>query len=404
MSSIALFPCIPTLESEIVSELATILELKVYTDEDLFRETAARFGCDAGRLRKMMYGKTSVFNQFTLEKEKDTELFKRVIADKLCGPEQYLFYGFLSALIAPKVTEVLRVLVVDTKDRRVERGLQEGISEKDVKNTIHDQDVRAFGWTDFLHQAEAYDSSLYDLLVPVEDLSYQEIAKEIVGYFHKTSVLRSTGSQKAATNMLVVAEIRSLLLSRGHDLVVRAEGDSVTVLVKNSVLNFGGLSDELTELVDQVAGVREVTVEKCKMYTDSIYRQQKFELPSKVLFVDDERDFVQTVSQRLISRDVGTYGVYNGEEALELIAEDRPEVMVLDLKMPGLHGVEVLRRAKKVAPEIEVIILTGHGTTKDMEECMDLGAFAYLNKPVDIDELSLTIKAANDKVHGKSEK
>jgi two-component system, OmpR family, response regulator CpxR len=130
-----------------------------------------------------------------------------------------------------------------------------------------------------------------------------------------------------------------------------------------------------------------------------VSRPQPLELPSKVLFVDDEREFVQTVSQRLISRDVGTYGVYDGKEALDLIAEDSPEVMVLDLKMPGMHGVEVLRQTKEIAPEIEVIILTGHGTTKDMEECMQLGAFAYMNKPVNIEELSATIKAANDKVH-----
>lgn len=115
-------------------------------------------------------------------------------------------------------------------------------------------------------------------------------------------------------------------------------------------------------------------------------------------FVDDEKEFVQTVSQRLISRDVGTYGVYNGEDALELVTEDRPDVMVLDLKMPGLHGVEVLRRTKEIAPEVEVIILTGHGTSEDMEQCMKLGAFAYMNKPVNIEELSASIKKAYERI------
>ncbi|PIE63474.1 MAG: hypothetical protein CSA26_12705 [Desulfobacterales bacterium] len=100
-----------------------------------------------------------------------------------------------------------------------------------------------------------------------------------------------------------------------------------------------------------------------------------------------------------MSRDVGTYGVFNGEEALELISEDTPEVMVLDLKMPGMNGIEVLRRTKEMAPGVEIIILTGHGTVKDERECMELGAFAYLNKPVDIEKLSATIKAANEKAH-----
>jgi CheY-like chemotaxis protein len=199
--------------------------------------------------------------------------------------------------------------------------------------------------------------------------------------------------------MKMVAEIENLLLRKGHKMAVKAKGGNVTLVIQNSVLNFTGLKNDVTELVQQVTGVREVAIERCKSYVESVYRQQKFELPSKVLFVDDEREFVQTVSQRLISRDVGTYGVYDGKEALDLIVEDRPEVMVLDLKMPGMHGVEVLRQTKELAPEIEVIILTGHGTTKDMEECMKLGAFAYMNKPVNIEELSATIKAANDKIH-----
>jgi two-component system, OmpR family, response regulator CpxR len=197
----------------------------------------------------------------------------------------------------------------------------------------------------------------------------------------------------------MLAEIENLFLGHGHKMAVKVQDGNVTLLVPNTVFNFNGMKNDLTELVQQVTGVREVAIERCKSFGDSVYRQQKFELPSKVLFVDDEREFVQTVSQRLISRDVGTYGVYDGKQALDLIVEDRPEVMVLDLKMPGMHGVEVLRRTKEMAPEIEVIILTGHGTTKDMEECMKLGAFAYMNKPVNIEELSATIKAANDKVH-----
>jgi DNA-binding response OmpR family regulator len=72
--------------------------------------------------------------------------------------------------------------------------------------------------------------------------------------------------------------------------------------------------------------------------------------------------------------------------------------MILDLKMPGIDGIEVLRRVKKTQPAIEVIILTGHGSEADKKVCMELGAFAYLQKPVDIDELSGTIKAAHEKI------
>jgi two-component system response regulator CpxR len=403
MSSIALFPCLPTLESGIIGELSSILTLKVYTDENLLGDAVALFGCNAGRLRKMVHGRTSVFNQFTLEKEKTVNLLRLILADKLSEPEQYLFHGFLTSLIPPQVSEVLRVAVVDTKENRIARSMGEGLSQWEAKKSIHTQDVSAFSWTDFLFNKEAYDSSLYDLVIPVEKRDHRKITKDILGCFHKTSVLRTPQSQQAVQNMKLAAESERVLLENGHKLDIISESGTITLHLQDSVLNFGDLQSELSELVKQVAGVSEVTVEESKSYADSIYRQQKFELPSKVLFVDDEREFVKTVSQRLISRDVGTYGVYDGKQALDLIVEDQPEVMVLDLKMPGLHGVEVLRRTKDVAPEIEVIILTGHGTTRDMEECMKLGAFAYMNKPVNIEELSVTIKAANDKVHARIE-
>jgi DNA-binding NtrC family response regulator len=71
--------------------------------------------------------------------------------------------------------------------------------------------------------------------------------------------------------------------------------------------------------------------------------------------------------------------------------------------MPGIDGIEVLRKVKASRPDIEVIILTGHGSEADRKVCMDLGAFAYLHKPVNIDELSDTLKQANEKVQKKKQ-
>jgi YesN/AraC family two-component response regulator len=89
---------------------------------------------------------------------------------------------------------------------------------------------------------------------------------------------------------------------------------------------------------------------------------------------------------------------YDGESALDMINDDEPEVMILDLKMPGINGIEVLRKVKETRPEIEVIILTGQGSEEDRKICMDLGAFAYLHKPVKIDFLSETLKKAKEKM------
>ena len=121
----------------------------------------------------------------------------------------------------------------------------------------------------------------------------------------------------------------------------------------------------------------------------------------KVLLVDDEQKFVEALSERLQMRDMENETVYDGEEALSFVDDKEPDVMVLDLKMPGIDGMEVLRRVKKKFPSIQVIILTGHGTDRDEEESRRIGVYDYLKKPVDIEVLVSRIKAAHmNKIEG----
>lgn len=397
MSSIAIFPCRHTPAENIAKELANRVTLKMYTDENLISDTAAAFSISEDKLRTAMFGRTSVFNKFTLEREKLINMLKQTLHQRLNSTDQYLFEGFLTSLIPSRVNHVLKVLVVDAQSDRISYALANGVSEKQAQKSRKEFDKMAYGWTDFLFNKEAYESSLYDLVIPVAQKTEEELVEAIIKCFHTTSVLHTNESQQAVSDMLVEGKIEHILLEKGHKIgIVVVEGDAV-LTVEEDVFNFGKLEEELSQLARQVEGVGKVTVKQSPSAKKSIYRRQKFELPSKVLFVDDEKEFVQTVSERLISRDVGTYGVYDGEAALEVVNEDQPDVMVLDLKMPGLHGVEVLRQTKELAPEVEVIILTGHGTMDDMQQCMELGAFAYMNKPVDIEELSATIKAASEK-------
>ena len=114
----------------------------------------------------------------------------------------------------------------------------------------------------------------------------------------------------------------------------------------------------------------------------------------KILLVDDEEKFVQTLSERMQIREVGSDIALDGEQALKQLKEKQPDVMVLDLKMPGMDGMEVLRRVKDAYPDVQVIMLTGHGSEKDEEEARKLGAFEYLQKPVEIDELMKHVKRA----------
>jgi DNA-binding response OmpR family regulator len=114
----------------------------------------------------------------------------------------------------------------------------------------------------------------------------------------------------------------------------------------------------------------------------------------KVLMVDDEEDFVKTLAERMKMRDLESDVALNGEQALQLVQDDVPDVMVLDLKMPGVDGMEVLRRVRETYPKVQVVILTGHGSEKDEAEARRLGAYAYLRKPVEIEVLIKTLRSA----------
>lgn len=116
-----------------------------------------------------------------------------------------------------------------------------------------------------------------------------------------------------------------------------------------------------------------------------------------VLLVDDEIDYVETLVKRMKKRQVGVFGVQSGEEALEFMEENRIDVVVLDVRMPGMGGIETLRAIKQKFPLVEVIMLTGHASLEVAREGMELGAFDYLIKPINIDELLFKLQDANEK-------
>lgn len=114
----------------------------------------------------------------------------------------------------------------------------------------------------------------------------------------------------------------------------------------------------------------------------------------RLLLVDDEEEFVRALAERLSLRDLSSRTAFSGEDALRFVGHHGPHIMVLDLKMPGTPGMEVLRLVKARYPEIQVIVLTGHGNDLDEAEARALGVFDYLRKPVDIELLVDRIRCA----------
>jgi len=113
-----------------------------------------------------------------------------------------------------------------------------------------------------------------------------------------------------------------------------------------------------------------------------------------VLLVDDEVEFLETLEKRLRKRNIGVKVATSGEEALEVLGSESPDVVVLDVKMPGMDGIETLREIKRRKPLVEVVMLTGHANVEVVIQGMEMGAFDYLMKPVDIDELVYKLQDA----------
>ncbi len=127
-------------------------------------------------------------------------------------------------------------------------------------------------------------------------------------------------------------------------------------------------------------------------------------IPTRVMIVDDEEDFVEMLKLRLEEAGERVTPAHSGIQCLNLLKEKEHDVIVLDIKMPGLDGIDTLREIKINFPLVEVIMLTGHGTTETAVQGMKLGAYDYLLKPADFEELQQKLEGARKKKEEQEER
>ena len=116
--------------------------------------------------------------------------------------------------------------------------------------------------------------------------------------------------------------------------------------------------------------------------------------PVRLLLVDDEKDFVNILAKRFKHRNIDVTKAFSGTEAIQALRENEFDVAVLDLKMEDMDGIEVLKIFKIMDPRLAVIMLTGHGSAESAEQGLKLGAFDYLSKPCELEDLVQKIMQA----------
>ena len=393
-------------EESVVREVMARTGCRRIHDADIVAEASRRSAIAESKIKRAFSSRTSVFNQFTLEKERSLAYIRLAVAD-LITSDNAIITSFSGQLIPATISHTLRVCLIAPKSFRIATASeQHGLSEKDAARQVQKREEACSFWIDSLFSnGDPWDPILYDIVIPVDKMSLQDAAALIADYAGNDIIQPTAESKQALEDFRLAAETETALVQQGHTVEVYAKDGAVTLTINKHVLRLNRLQEELKSIAAPIAGVKSVETKTGKdFHKADIYRKHNFEMPSKVLLVDDEREFVKTLSERLIMRDMGSAIAYDGESALRLIKEDEPEVIIVDLKMPGINGFDVLRRVKESHPEIEVIILTGHGSEEDRQLCMDLGAFAYLQKPLDINMLSATIQQANEKIRQRKDK
>lgn len=387
---------------EVANGAAQMLSYHILTDA-LFTETAKRYSLPEEKLKRAVYGPPPLLGNFNRERAKPVAYLKATLGD-LVKDGDIVYHSFAAHLLPRNIAHILRICLIANHDYRVENAIKvEGISEKEARRRIKRDDEERAQWTQYLCELAPYNENLYDVVIPMQSTSVDDAIALIYENAMKEAVRPTSQSQQAVEDFILASRVNVALLEEGHyDLTVRCANGSVTVEINRTVVRMEHFMGQIGKIAETVPGVIAAqAVLGPKFHQPPKMFNIEFEIPRKVLLVDDEKEFVHTLSERLQTRSLESSVVYDGEQALSFVETDEPEVMVLDLKMPGIDGMEVLRRIKKDHPDVEVIILTGHGSEKEEVLALELGAFAYLQKPVNVDVLAQKMKEAYRRINEK---
>lgn len=396
MPILSMFSPAYCLAEELAQAMSEALSIHVLEDRRIIAEASSAFGMPENKFYRALFGKPSLFNVFTREQERCVSCFKAVVARHLLE-DDLLMMGLSGSIVPKAVTHVLKICLTAEPEFRVRVAARaHNLDAKALAKLIAQEDEARSRWTEYLAQSGSGQTMQCDILIPMESTSVSEAVELVQDRARRAVTLPTAESSQAAQDFALAARVEAALAVKGHVLRVDARQGRIVLRVEKNVVRPERLEDELRSIVQSEIGETpslEITIGPDLFRTD-IYRPFDFENPAKVLVVDDERDFAATLSERLKMREMGAAVVTSGEEALRVVEEDEPEVILLDLKMPEINGVEMLRMIHQGHPHVPVIILSGAATEKDIQACLGYGAFACLQKPVDFKELVDVIRRA----------
>ena len=386
---------------QVVQKLHIETGYRLITDDIIVEKAALASKRPAEKIRRCFSSRASIFNDFIHENKLSLASLRLALANEI-GKEPTVVFGYTSLLIPSTVKKLVRIRLIADMAHRTRVAEKNGKAGPDnTPMNLEKEHAKNAAWGPYLFQADDPSSeSLFDLVLSTDGMSDDDTVETIKRSIAAKPELRVGWKEDyGIKDFLLAATVELALCKAGHDVSIQVLNGHVLLSINKQVLMRSRLESELLSIVKPLPSVRSVNIRVVgDKSSDRIYRKHSVDLPSRVLLVDDEQEFVQTLSERLQLRGIGSAVALDGQSALRLVNEDPPEVMILDLKMPGMDGMELLKRVKSARPEIEIFILTGHGSQRDRDESLALGAFAYMQKPVDIDQLVSLLKDAHQKI------
>ena len=402
MAVVAVFSA-PFCEGEQVAQTVAKKLGYSWIDDTFLDDVGRQTGTAPDKLRRALTHKPGLLESLRLGWETHLARVKEALGARILS-DNVVYHGRAGLLLPADATHVLRVCIVANQDHRIAVAHRErSLSEQEAKRIIADTDKETLQWSDRLFGKAPWSEHLNDLVLPMHDRSVEDAAALICENVGREALATTPPSLKAVEELIVSAGVAGALLSRGYDVEVANDDGHISVVIRKFVFWLSHVAKKIENIAGALPGVKDVEVGVGPEFHGADRYMDYFEQPPKVLLVDDERDFVETLSERLEARKLTPTLAFDGQHALDLIEQDVPEVMVLDLRMPNIGGMEVLRRTKKNHPQTEIIILTGHGSDREEMVARELGAFAYLRKPVDFEVLTRTLKEAHRRVQRSKE-
>ncbi len=382
---------------EIARKVAKLLEYTFISDA-LIEDTAQKHSTTVKKLKRAMAGDRTLFNAITHDYEKSVVYIKVSLAG-LLAKDGIVIYGPAAYLVPASIGHVLRVGIVAEPEYRVRYAVDhEGLSTREAEGRMAKRDEELGRWVTEQAGNTPWDRALFDIRISLPATSADEAAGLICEAIAQDALRMTDVTVQAALDFMLATKVRLTLLEKGlYSSEVMADDGKVTVTQVSKPAPQGTLGRTVhairQESQQDAAGPIARTVDGVK---DVKVQLSAAPRTVKTLLVDDEEEYVTTLSERLEMRDIASDVVYDGHQALAAVKAEEPAVMILDLKMPGIDGLEVLRRVKREHPNIQVIVVTGHGSEDDERTARDLGAFDYLHKPVDITTLAERINQASE--------